>query len=116
MLSTFSNRIGLINSKVLQNASTCSPFFAFSGKRVAQTFINSIGFVLGGNVLRRKTVPFFYFVYFIGKSIFRGISGAEDPTFWWDYLKEEDTLLMPNLYIYSKGDVCVNPEHTKVIE
>ena len=88
-------------------------FDSCPGKRAVKSFINAMGFVLGGNFLRRKILPIFYFIYLIGKSIYRGRSGLVDPTFWWDYLESEDPIKMPHMYLYSKSDICVNFEHTK---
>ena len=89
-------------------------FDSCPGDRRLKSFFNSMGFVLGGNVLRRKMIPVFYFIYLIGKSIYRGITGLDDNfIFWWDYLKEKDPLQMPHLYIYSVADECVDSSDIK---
>ena len=62
-------------------------FDSCPGKLSIKSFFNTMGFVLGGNVLRRKTIPFFYFVYFIWTKLLRIILETDtksDPMFWWD--------------------------------
>ena len=62
-------------------------FDSCPGKLSIKSFFNTMGFVLGGNVLRRKTIPFFYFVYFLWTKLLRIIIETDtksDPMFWWD--------------------------------
>ena len=99
-------------------------FDSCPGKLSIKSFFNTMGFVLGGNVLRRKTVPIFYFVYFLWKKLLRIAIESEkiEPMFWWDQYyyflenSENDTsLFMPQLYIYSQSDVCVSQQDIKEV-
>jgi len=96
-------------------------FDSCPGRLSVKSFFNTMGFVIGGNVLRRKTIPIFYFRYFLWKKLLRITVESKDkePLFWWDdynYLENDENstkLLIPQLYIYSKVDVCVDSEEIK---
>ncbi len=83
-------------------------FDSCPGQAKVKSFFNAMGFVLGGNVVRRKTIPALYFAYLLG----RMISSKDFREFprWWDYLQNNDTIQMPQLYITSLKDECVSSQ------
>lgn len=86
-------------------------FDSCPGKPTANSFINAMGFVLGGNWLYRRLVPAVLFCFVILKTVFDTLKdrlvGNRPKVHWYDYMKSQ-TSKIPQLFIYSKVDNCVD--------